>query len=81
MENAKPPRQAFRYAGHSGAAGELYWQGSAGYAWSSGEISTTSVYYLNFSTTEVWPQRSSYKYYGFSVRCIELKENKMFKIL
>lgn len=47
-----------------------YNQGSYGYYWSSTVYSYNYAYSLNLSTSAVYPQDYSNKYYGFSVRCI-----------
>ena len=42
--------------------------------WSSGENTAAQAYYLTFTTTDVRPQYSAWRYDGFPVRCIELKD-------
>jgi uncharacterized protein (TIGR02145 family) len=42
---------------------------SYGYYWSS-TVNSTDSYNLNFGSTDVSPSRSSYRAFGFSVRCV-----------
>ena len=50
--------------------GTLYYSGVNGFYWSSTVSSSTSAYYLNFNGTDIYPARSYYRYYGWSVRCV-----------
>ena len=49
--------------------GSLYDTGSYGYWWSATAYSSTNQYYLNYNGGSL-NTNVSYKYYGFSVRCI-----------
>ncbi|GHT14865.1 hypothetical protein FACS189426_21820 [Bacteroidia bacterium] len=60
------PAGGYRYYGN----GLLYYQGSYGYYWSV-SISGTNAYYLYFSSGSVSPALSSYRAYGFALRCIK----------
>ena len=58
-------------------SGDVRWQsggtvnqGANGNFWSAGATSQTNARSLNFSGTLDWPEYSSYRLYGFSVRCV-----------
>ena len=44
--------------------------GTFGLYWSRTAYSTGYGYYLRLNSTTVYPQNYSYKYHGFSVRCL-----------
>ena len=46
-------------------------EGSGGYYWSSSFFSATNAYYLSFLSSNVYPQGSNSRYYGFSVRAVQ----------
>ena len=52
----------------SWSGGSLRNVGSSGYYWSAGPYSDTNGCYLNFNSSNVYPQSSSLRAYGFSVR-------------
>ena len=45
-------------------------QGAGGVFWSAGATSQTRARSLDFSGTNVWPEGSSLRLSGFSVRCV-----------
>ena len=49
----------------------LDYRGTSGYYWSSGFLSASTAYYLNFNSTEVNPQNYSHRRYGLSVRAVQ----------
>jgi uncharacterized protein (TIGR02145 family) len=49
----------------------LYDRGSDGYYWSSSYDNSSRAYYLYFGSSNVSPQSSSNRYYGFSVRAVQ----------
>ena len=49
----------------------LNFRGSYGYYWSSSWDSSTNAYSLYFDSSSVYPQRSSSRRYGFSVRAVQ----------
>ena len=51
-------------------SGSASLQGSGGYWWSSTRSGSTGMYNLYVGTSDVGPQNSSYRDYGFSIRCI-----------
>jgi hypothetical protein len=51
-------------------SGYLYSQGTSGYYWSISIISA-NAYYLSFNSSGVNPANSSYRAYGFALRCIK----------
>lgn len=52
---------------------KVFGKGSEGNYWSSTAYSTsTHAYLLSFFTTDVYPQNSFSKYYGFNVRCVSV---------
>ena len=55
----------------SRASGALTNVGSGGYSWSSSPTQgSTNAGYLNFSASNVNPQRNNFRAYGFPVRCV-----------
>ena len=46
--------------------------GSVGYYWSSVGRNSSYAYYLDFNSGYVGPSYTSYRYNGFSVRCVAL---------
>ena len=50
--------------------GTLNNSGVYGYYWSSTVSSSTNAYNLRFGGTDIYPGRSSYRYNGWSVRCV-----------
>jgi uncharacterized protein (TIGR02145 family) len=58
------------YSGYSYDSGGLNAQASAGYWWSSAGYNAPFAYLLRVYT-DVYPQHSSSKGYGFSVRCVK----------
>jgi uncharacterized protein (TIGR02145 family) len=59
------------YLGHVTHNGSVYLQGSVGYWWSASEGAATNAYFLGIRTSDVYPQNSTNKGYGFSVRCVK----------
>ncbi|MBQ6437919.1 hypothetical protein IJJ12_00885, partial [bacterium] len=51
-------------------SGSLYGQGTYSIWWSSTVNSTSVAYYLHLNASNIYPQSNSYKYLGFSVRCV-----------
>ena len=49
--------------------GSLYDAGSYGYYWSSTQNNSSYAYYLDFNSSDAG-RSNSYRYYGFSVRCV-----------
>ena len=45
-------------------------RGSYGHYWESRFYSSTSSYYLSFSSTDLYPQNDNYRGRGISVRCL-----------
>jgi uncharacterized protein (TIGR02145 family) len=60
----------FPAAGCGGGA-SLYDLGSRGYYWSASWYSADSAYYMSFNSSSVYPQISSYRYLGLSVRAVQ----------
>ncbi len=50
--------------------GSAFYQGSSGYFWSSTRSSSTGMYLLYVSSSSVYPSYGSYRYYGYSMRCV-----------
>lgn len=59
----------FLLSGHYDSGG-AYNVGTNGLYWSRTAYSTGNGYYLRLNSTTVYPQYYSYKYHGFSVRCL-----------
>ena len=49
----------------------LYDVGQYGYCWSSSAYSSTNGFKLGFYSSSVYPASSSYRQYGFPVRCVQ----------
>ena len=59
------------YSGYvTRGSGATVYQATYGYFWSAAPSSTTFSRYLGFLGTSVWPERDTYRTYGFSVRCV-----------
>ena len=50
--------------------GSISYQGSIGNFWASTANSNAGAYNLFLSSSNVYPQNTDVKYYGFSVRCV-----------
>ena len=50
--------------------------GSLGYYWSSSWYSADYAYRMNFSSSSVYPQNYYNRYYGFSVRAVQISPTK-----
>ena len=59
----------FLRAGYCGG-GTFHLGGADGFYWSSTASAAASGYHLRYSTSGTYPQRSTAKYNGFSVRCV-----------
>ncbi|MFA6704222.1 MAG: fimbrillin family protein, partial [Bacteroidales bacterium] len=60
------PAAGYRYC----INGALYYAGLNGFYWSASPYSNHG-YFLNFSSSSVYPSNNNYRAYGFSVRCVK----------
>jgi hypothetical protein len=56
--------------GSCDSSGSLGYQGSNGTYWSSSENSSTRGDSADVGSSNFYPQRNYYKYYGFALRCV-----------
>ncbi|MBR3264191.1 hypothetical protein IKF94_03115 [Candidatus Saccharibacteria bacterium] len=61
--------------------GAFSYRGAAGYFWSSGAYSGVNARNLNFGGAVVWPESSTYKTGGFSVRCLAQNIRRRYLVI
>ena len=68
------PLSFLRSGGYYWYSGGLNGRGSLGRYWSAASYSDTNSYNLYFSSSSLYPRRTSNKGYGFAVRCVASSE-------
>jgi len=59
----------FLYGGYI-YPGSLYLAGALGHYWFSTTYANNLAYYLHFNSANVYPSGRSWRYHGFSIRCL-----------